>query len=61
MDFQEARETMAKALTEDEGLYLGYQANVAMLLNDRYGITNITIRNEAADAILKLIFSLPDL
>lgn len=47
---------MAQALRDDEGLRLAYVANIAMLLFDRYGIIDEVRRNEAADAILKLIF-----
>lgn len=47
---------MAKHLREDEGLMIGYQANVAMLLHDRYGITDHETRNQAAKDILHLIF-----
>ena len=57
--FQEAREMMGKMLAEDEGLYQGYQANVAMLLHDKHGITDMEKRNKAADDILSLIFSIP--
>jgi len=56
LPFPKARRTMAKALHDDEGLRLGYVANVAMLLHDRYGITDHKTRNEAAEAILALIF-----
>jgi hypothetical protein len=51
-----ARETMCKALEQDEGLKLGYVSNVAMLLHDKYGITDYDQRNQAAEDILKLIF-----
>ena len=57
--FQEARQIMGGALATDEGLYQGYQANVAMLLHDQYGITDYEKRNKAADDILSLIFSRP--
>jgi len=55
-EFAEARRTMAKHLREDEGLMIGYQANVAMLLHDRYGITDYETRNQAAKDILALVF-----
>jgi len=51
-----ARETMCKALERDEDLRWGYVSNVAMLLHDRYGITDYDQRNQAAEDILKLIF-----
>ena len=57
--FKKARQVMGDTLQEDDDLYQGYQANVAMLLHDRYGITDYEKRNEAADEILSLIFSIP--
>ena len=56
MNFKKARSIMAKHLLEDGGLYIAYQANVAMLLHDRHGITGEKERNAAADDILHLIF-----
>ena len=47
---------MALHLKHDKGLYISYQANIAMLLHDRYGITNHKIRNKAADDIIRLVF-----
>lgn len=47
---------MAKALREDAWLRNGYVSNIAMLLHDYYGITDRNKRNEAAAAILTLIF-----
>lgn len=57
--FSRARRTMSKALSSDAGLMCCYQSNVAMLLHDRYGITDIGARNNAARDILGLIFSIP--
>ena len=57
--FAEAKQVMAEFLSKDEGLYISYQANIAMLLHDRHGITDYEKRNAAADEILSLIFSLP--
>ena len=54
--FQRARKVMARYLKTDEGLRETYHANIAMLLYDRYGITNHTRRNQAAEEILKLVF-----
>jgi len=48
------REMFRKEL-EDEGLRIAYIANIAMLLHDRYGITDYKTRNQAASDILKLI------
>ena len=49
------RELFRKEL-EDEDLKIGYIANIAMLLHDKYGITNYEKRNEAAKDVLNLIF-----
>jgi hypothetical protein len=54
--FAAARKTMAYALATDPGLFESYEANVAMLLSDRYGFRVPKIRNQAAKDILKLIF-----
>lgn len=54
--FAEVRQRMARELRRDEGLRIGYVANVAMLLHDRYGITDHATRNQAAEDILNLIF-----
>ena len=54
--FSAARQTMSDILGTDEGLRLGYLANIAMLLHDRYGITGMEERNAAAADILRLIF-----
>jgi hypothetical protein len=51
-----ARKTIRDAFEKDEGFKLGYVANVAMLLHDRYGITNHEKRTKAANDILNLIF-----
>lgn len=55
LTIKEAREFMAKKL-EDKGLRIGYVSNIAMLLHDRYGITDYETRNRAAEDILNLIF-----
>ena len=55
-EIKHARETMCKALEQDEGLKIAYVSNVAMLLHDRYGITDYDQRTQAAEDILKLIF-----
>lgn len=58
-DIAGARKVMREAFekdTEPGGLKHGYISNIAMLLHDRYGITNYETRNEAAKDILKLIF-----
>jgi hypothetical protein len=55
-EIKRAREVIAKALEQDEDLKLGYVSNIAMLLHDRYDITDYDQRNQAAEDILKLIF-----
>ncbi len=52
--FASIRKIFLDAL-EDPGLLIGYQANIAMLLHDKYGITDRDIRNNAAIDILNLI------
>ena len=53
---QLARLIMANAFEADPHFKYGYIANVAMLLHDRYGITDLEKRNKAAEEILDLIF-----
>lgn len=48
----QAREVLRRHLTEDAGFRNGYVAAIAMLLNDRFGITDPATRNRAADEIL---------
>ena len=52
----EARKVIGDALKEDKGLKWGYISNIAMLLHDKYGITNYSQRNRAAEDILRLVF-----
>jgi len=52
----EACQVMRDAFEADPGFFQGYVANVAMLLHDRYGLTDISVRNAAAREILWLIF-----
>lgn len=52
-----ARKTMRVAFKNDPELERTYVDNIAILLHDRHGITNIDKRNKAAKDILKLIFS----
>ena len=51
-----ARKIFKKAFEEDEGFRIGYQANIAVLLYDRYGITDLEERNRAANDIIDVIF-----
>lgn len=53
---QKARNTIRRAFESDEHFKYGYVANIAMLLHDRYGITDYDKRNKAAEDILGLIF-----
>jgi len=52
-----ARKVLKEALDSDEGLKICYVSNIAMLLHDRYGITNREKRTQAAEDILSLLFS----
>ena len=54
--FKRARKVMRKSLKKDGGLLVGYVSNIAMLLHDKYGITNYEKRNRAARDIIKLVF-----
>lgn len=49
-------EYYAQILDADEGHRLAWQANLAMLLHDRYDIKDFEIRNQAATDILNSIF-----
>jgi hypothetical protein len=51
-----AREVMANAFAGDPSFRDVYVANIAMLLHDRYGITDYEKRNAAGNDIVKLIF-----
>ena len=44
-----------RTLLRDPDMEVTYRSNVAMLLNDRYGITDHETRNRAAAEILSLI------
>jgi len=55
-EIAKARETMRERFEQDKGFKQGYMANIAMLLHDRYGITDYDTRNKAAEDLLKLIF-----
>jgi len=53
---EKARKTMRKAFEKDGGFLVGYVSNIAMLLYDKYGITDYEKRNRAAKDILQLLF-----
>lgn len=55
-ELEKARKTIRDAFEADEHFKYGYVSNVAMLLHDRYGITDHKKRNDAAKEILELIF-----
>ena len=55
-----ARKIFKKAFEENEGFRIGYQANIAMLLYDRYGIIDMEERNRAANDIMAVIFDAKD-
>ena len=56
VEFKDIRNSFKEALEDDDGLYIAYVANVAMLFNDRYGCTDHKLRNKMAKDTLKVIF-----
>ena len=54
-----ARKRIWDTLENDPDFRLAYEANIAMLLHDLYGgiFKDFNTRNDAAKAILKLIFN----
>ena len=55
-EIAKARETIRAAFEKDSGFKEGYVSNIAMLLHDRYGITDRETRNKAAEDLLQLFF-----
>ena len=57
-DIRQARKTFRAAFLDRSpgSLFGSYVANVAMLLHDRYGITDYETRNRAAEDVLDLLF-----
>ena len=59
MDIKEAMGIVTKAIKEDEGYRIGWQANIAMAFYDEYNKSNsdtiINISNRAADNFLRLL------
>ena len=51
-----ARKIFKEAFEKDEDFRITYQANIAMLLYDRYGINGYKERNAAANDIMGIIF-----
>ena len=56
MTVKAARKTIADAFAADPHFRDVYVANVAMLLHDRYGITNHKTRTKAGYEIIRLVF-----
>ena len=54
--FADFRRAIANTFARDPDFRKTYVDNVAMLLHDRYGITDPDTRNRAGDEIIKLIF-----
>ncbi len=52
---KDARQRIAKAFEADPDFRRTYVDNIAMLLHDRYGITDVETRNQAGDDILRLV------
>ncbi len=55
-----ARKIFKKAFEENENFRMGYEANIAMLLYDKYGITGVKERHNAAIDIISVIFDAKD-
>jgi len=56
MNIKRARKVMRNAFEKDPDFAETYVANIAMLLHDKYGITDSIERNRAGEDILELIF-----
>ena len=56
MTVKDARECIAAAFAADSDFRNAYVANIAMLLYDKYGITDTDTRNQAGDDIVRLCF-----
>ncbi len=55
-----ARDIFKKSFERNKDFRDGYQANIAMLLHDKYGMTDRKLRNEAANDIMEVIFDAKD-
>ncbi len=53
---EKARKIFKNAFEKDDYFKQVYISNVAMLLHDRYGITDYERRNKAGEDIINLIF-----
>lgn len=56
MTVRDAREFIAAAFEADPDFRRTYVDNIAMLLHDKYGITDMETRNQAGDDIVRLVF-----
>ena len=56
MTIKRARKFIAAAFKADPDFRRTYVDNIAMLLHDKYGITNMETRNQAGDDIVRLVF-----
>jgi len=56
MTVKEARDFIAAAFEANPHFRSVYVANVAMLLHDKYGITDMETRNQAGDDVVRLVF-----
>lgn len=56
ISIEEARKTIKEALEKDPELEWAYVSNVAMVLHDRYGITDFIELAKATKEILKVLF-----
>lgn len=53
---KQARKVIADAFAADADFRRSYVDNIAMLLHDKYGITNKETRDQAGDDIVRLVF-----
>lgn len=51
-----ARDIFKTTFEKDTDFRRAYKDNIAMLLHDRYGLTDHKTRNQAADDIMKILF-----
>lgn len=56
MTVKDAREFIAAEFAVYPDFRNAYVANIAMLLHDKYGITDMETRNKAGDDIVRLVF-----
>jgi len=56
-----ARQIFKDHFEKDDNFREVYVANIAMLLHDRYGITDFEERNKAANDIMAVIFDAKDI